>query len=161
MNNGGVSEHGTGSDVVEYRMSPVFAARLVGLGLVVTALVVFGYTAAAFAFDWPADVIVVLVIVTVVGVFALGNWLRTRAYVVRLDDAGYRVRFVRGVGVAQGTWDEVAEASAQHPHGIACLVMERKDGTTTSIPVEMLAADRDQFADDVIARLKRAHRRGA
>jgi len=145
--------------VTEYGMSPLFAARLVGLGLVLTAVVVFGYTFAAFAWDWPADVIVVLVLVTVTAVFALGNWLRARAYVVRLDDEGYRVRFVRGVGVAQGAWDDVEEASAQSPHGIDCLIMQRKDGTTTSIPVEMLAADGNEFADDVIARLKRAHGR--
>ncbi len=143
-----------------YRLAPTFAARLVGLGLVVLAFVTFGYAAAAFAWGWPPDLIVVVLVVGLVAVFASAHWLRTRAFVVRLDEAGYEVRFVRGVGVASGRWADVAEAVAAHPRNIACLVLRHHDGATTSIPVEMLAVDRDRFADDVKARLDRAHETG-
>lgn len=147
------------SDVTDYRLAPAFAARLVGMGLVVVAMVVFIYAAAAFAWSWPADLIVVLVVVGLGVVLGAASWMRSRAYVVRLTPSGYHVRFVRGVGVARGRWDEVSEAAADHPRGIACLVLLRHDETTTSIPVAMLAVGRDAFADDVKARLDSAARR--
>lgn len=144
--------------MTDYRLAPVFAARLVGVGLVVLALLSFAFTAAALVFAWPADLVVVLVVVGLAGVLTTAGWLRSRAYVVRLTATGYRVRFVRGVGVAEGRWDEVREAVAAHPRDIPCVVLTRHDGTTTSIPVEMIAADRDRFADDVTAHLDRAQR---
>ncbi len=146
--------------VSDYRLAPAFAARLVGLGLVVLAVVVFAYAALSFALSWPPDVIVVLVVLGLVAVFGSASWLRSRAYVVRLTDAGYHVRFVRGVGVAEGRWSEVREAAVAHPRDVACVVLTRHDGATTSIPVEMLAADRDAFANDVSARLTAASGRG-
>lgn len=144
---------------IEYRLAPVFAARLVGLGLVVLAVISFVYAAAAFAWSWPADVIVVVLVVGLLAVFAGGAWLRSRAYVVRVDDEGYDVKFVRGAGVASGRWDDVVEAVTAHPRDVPCLVLKHRNGSTTSIPVEMLAVDREQFADEVRARLDRAHRR--
>ncbi len=145
-------------DVTDYRLAPAFAARLVGLGLVLLAVVAFAFTAAALVWEWPADLIVVVVLVGLLGVLGGAGWLRSQAYVVRLTDTGYRVRFVRGAGVSEGRWDEVRTAGADHRHEVACLVLERKDGTSTVIPVEMLAVDRDRFADDVTARLERSGR---
>ena len=133
--------------------------RLVGLGLVVLAVVVFAYAALTFALAWPPDLIVVLVVVGLLGVLGGASWLRSRAYVVRLDETGYHVRFVRGVGVARGRWSEVAEAAVARPRDVACVVLTRHDGRTTSIPVEMLAVDRDDFANAVGARLSAAHDR--
>lgn len=152
-----VSDDATGA--TDYRLAPAFAARLVGLGLVLVAVVVFAYAAAAFAWSWPADLIVVVIVVGLVAVLGGASWLRTRAYVVRLTDAGYHVRFVRGVGVAEGRWDDVEEATAARPRGVPCVVLRRRDGSTTSIPVAMLAVGRDSFADDVKARLQAAARR--
>lgn len=146
--------------VTDYRLAPVFAARLVGLGLVVLAVVAFALTAVALTWSWPADLVVVVVVLGLVAVLGTASWLRSQAYVVRLTDAGYRVRFVRGVGVAEGRWDQVREAVSAHPRDVVCLVLQRHDGTTTSIPVEMLAGDRDAFAADVRARLQAAADRG-
>ncbi|MDO9455443.1 hypothetical protein [Nocardioides sp.] len=140
----------------DYRLAPAFAARLVGLGLVLLAVLAFAFTAASLVLSWPADLVVVAVVVGLVAVLATASWLRSRAYVVRLTESGYRVRFVRGVGVAEGRWDEVSEAATAHPRDVPCLVLRRHDGTTTSIPVEMLAVDRERFADDVRTRLDRA-----
>lgn len=144
------------ADVTDYRLAPAFAARLVGLGLVLLALLLLLYAVAAFAWGLPADVIVVLVVVGLAAVLGGASWLRSRAYVVRLTESDYRVRFVRGVGAAEGRWDEVCEAATAYPRGVACLVLERHDGSTTSIPVEMLAIDRDLFAADVRRRLQAA-----
>ena len=144
------------STVTDYRLAPVFAARLVGLGLVALAVLAFAVTAAALVWSWPADLIVLVVGLGLVAVLGTAWWLGSRAYVVRLTQTGYRVRFVRGVGVAEGRWDEVRGAASAHPRDVVCLVLERHDGTTTSIPVEMLAGDRDQFATDVRERLQAA-----
>ncbi len=154
--NGAVTEPG---EPTCYRLAPAFAARLVGLGLVATALLTFAVAGAAFAWSWPVDLVVVVAVVGLVLVFASASWLRSRAYVVRLDDLGYHVRFVRGAGVTAGRWEEVAEAVAASPRGVPCVVLRRHDGTASSIPVEMLAVDRERFADDVTARLERAARR--
>ncbi|WP_340537913.1 hypothetical protein [Nocardioides sp. GXZ039] len=139
-----------------YRLAPTFAARVVGLGFVVVAILTFGYAAAAFAWSWPADVILLVAGVGLAIVLVVAAWLRSRAYVVRLDDLGYDVRLVRGVGVATGRWEDVVEVAAADPRGVACLVLHRRDGTATSIPVEMIAAPSDSFADDVRDRLTRA-----
>ncbi|WP_139979548.1 hypothetical protein [Nocardioides litoris] len=144
----------------DYRLSPAFAARLVGLGLVLLALVVFAYVVVSAALGWPPDTIVVVVVLGLVGVFGGASWLRSRAYVVRLTATGYDVRFVRGAGVARGRWDEVSEAAVAHPRDVPCVVLTRTDGTTTSIPVGLLAADRDDFANDVRDRLAAARREG-
>jgi hypothetical protein len=144
------------SAVTDYRLAPAFAARLVGAGLVVLAVLAFALTAVALVWSWPADLIVAVVAVGLVAVLGTAAWLSSRAYVVRLTETGYRVRFVRGVGVAAGRWDEVREAVSAHPRDVVCLVLKRHDGTTTSIPVEMLAGDRDSFAADVRDHLQAA-----
>lgn len=141
---------------VVYRLAPAVTARLVGLAFLVLAVSVFALTAVILAADWPPDLIVAILVVELLTVFGVAAWLRVRAYVVRLDDAGYSVRLVRGAGVKDGRWSEVTEAVAAHPRDVACLVLRRADGTTTSIPVGMLAVDRDDFAREVGARLSRA-----
>ncbi len=141
-----------------YRLAPAVTARLVGLAFLVLALTTFAITAVVLAAGWAPDLIVLTLALELAVVFGAAGWLRSRAYVVRLDDVGYSVRLVRGAGVKDGRWSEVSEAVAAHPHEIACLVLKRTDGTTTSIPVGMLAADRDDFARDVGSRLSRAHR---
>ena len=141
---------------VVYRLAPAVTARLVGLAFLVLAVSMFALTAVILAAGWPPDLIVLILVVELLAVFGAAAWLRVRAYVVRLDDRGYSVRLVRGAGVKDGQWAEVSEAVAAHPRDIACLVLRRTDGTTTSIPVGIIAADRDDFAREVGARLSRS-----
>lgn len=139
-----------------YRLAPAVTARLVGLAFLVLAVTTFVVTAVVLAAGWPPDLIVAVLVLELVAVFAAAGWLRSRAYVVRLDAAGYSVRLVRGAGVRDGRWSEVVEAVAARPHDVPCLVLKRVDGTTTSIPVGVLAADRDDFAREVGTRLSRS-----
>lgn len=141
-----------------YRMAPLFAARLVGLAFLVLAATTFVVTALVLSLGWAPDLIVVVLVVELVAVFAAAAWLRSRAYVVRLDEVGYSVRLVRGAGVKDGRWSEVEEVVAAHPKDVACVVIKRTDATTTSIPVELLAVDRDDFARDIGVRLSRSQR---
>ena len=140
-----------------YRLAPAMVARLMGGGLVLLAVVMFAMTAVVASTSLPPDLLVVVLVVGLLLIFGLVTRLRTKSYVVRLDADGYDVRMVRGVGVAEGRWSEVNEAVAAHPHDVACLVLHRTDDTTTTIPMSMLAVDRDRFAEDVRGYLKRAH----
>ena len=93
----------------------------------------------------PAAVIAILVVVAAIAT--------RRVWVVRLDDEGYAVRLVPAVGRASGPWDQVVEAKASVVKGMACLVLRRRDGQVTTIPVGLIEGDRDAFARTVQRRL--------
>jgi hypothetical protein len=144
-----------GPDVSDYRLAPLVVARFVGLSLVVLALLMFLGTALVITLELPGDLLVALLVAGVVGVFVLAWWLRSRAYVVRLDSEGYRVRMIRGAGVRQASWKDVADAATAAPRGIACVVLRLVDDRTTTIPVEVLVADREAFVRDLQEHLQR------
>ena len=132
----------------DYRLSPALGARLMGTLLVLLAVLLFAATALVALLHLPLDLLVVLALLGLVGVFVFGYALRKK-YVVHLDDEGYRVRLVRGAGVTEASWKDVEEVVAASPRGIDCLVLRLSDGRTTTIPVSAVAADRDDFARDV------------
>jgi hypothetical protein len=139
----------------DYRLSPALNARLTGLLLVVLAVVLFAVTALVAVLHLPPDLLVVVAVLGVVSVFGTGYVLTRRAYVVRLDEDGYRVRLIRGAGVPAARWVEVEDASTGSPRGIPCVVLQLVDGRTTTIPVAALAADREEFVRDLQAHLQR------
>lgn len=144
--------------VTDYRLAPAVTARFVGAYLVLLALVLLTTTAAAVALDLNADLLVLVLGVGVLGLIGVAWWLRTRLAVVRLTDSGYQVRMVRAAGVTEARWSEVEDAVAAAPRGIECLVLRLRDGRSTTIPVELVAGDKDEFARDVRAHLKRSTR---
>ncbi|NYJ03366.1 hypothetical protein HNR19_004064 [Nocardioides thalensis] len=146
------------TDVSEYRLSPLVFARIVGAYLIVFALLLLAGTALVGALEWSGDLLVVVLGVGVLGLIALSWWLRARLVLVRLTGTGYRVRMIRAAGVTEGRWPEVEDAVAATPRGVECVVLRLKDGRTTTIPVALLAADKDDFARDVRARLRSAAR---
>jgi hypothetical protein len=138
----------------DYRLSPALGARLVGLLTVGVALLVFVATGVVALLDLHTLVLLPVAVVGVALVLGVGAWLRSTP-VVHLDDEGYRVRLVRGAGVRNARWKDVAEAVASSPRGIPCLVLRLTDGRSTTIPVQAVAADRDEFARDVREHLRR------
>jgi hypothetical protein len=142
--------------VADYRIARPVMVRLVGAYLVLLALVVLVVTLAVVLADWSADVVVLVVAAGVLGLIGLAWWLRTRLAVVRLTPSGYRVRLVRAVGVAEGRWSEVEDAVAASPRDIDCVVIRLRDGRSTTIPVDLIAADKDDFARDVRRHLEAA-----
>jgi hypothetical protein len=138
----------------DYRLSPALGARLVGLLTVGVALLVFVATGVVALLDLHTLVLLPVAVVGVALVLGVGAWLRSTP-VVHLDDEGYRVRLVRGAGVRSARWKDVAEAVASSPRGIPCLVLRLTDGRSTTIPVQAVAADRDEFARDVREHLRR------
>jgi hypothetical protein len=138
----------------DYRLSPAISARLLGSALVGLALLVFVATLLAAVLDLSAAFVVVVAAVGLAGVLVAGHLLTRRAYVVRLGEDGYQVRLVRGAGVREARWSDVEDAVTASPRGVDCLVLRLRDGRTTTIPVQVLAADREEFARQVRAHLE-------
>ena len=70
---------------------------------------------------------------------------------------GYRVQWVRGVGAASARWKDVEDAVTTTVVEAPVVVLRLRDGRTTTIPVEMLAVDREAFVRDVQDHLQRGH----
>ncbi len=147
------------TDPSDYRLAPPLIARFVGLYLVVLAGVVFGATAVVAAADLPSVSLVGLLVAGLMGLFVVAWWLRSRVTVAHLDETGYRVSMVRGAGVKEGRWIDVEDAVTAAVRGFPCVVIRRRDGGTTTIPVQALAADADDFARDIQDRLRVGGRR--
>lgn len=141
----------------DYRLAPAVAARLMGLTLVAIALLVFVATALVAFLDLHTVVLLVPVLLGLLVLVAVVVVLRTRGWVVRLTDDGYRVHWVRGAGVTAARWSDVEDAVAAETAGSPCVVLRLRDGRTTTVPVEMLAADREAFVRDLQEHLQRGH----
>lgn len=128
-----------------------------GLVLVAIAVMVFGATALVIIFNWHSAVLVAPLALGVV-VFALAAVVhQRRGWVVRLSPEGYKVQWVRGVGTDAARWTDVEDAVASTVAGAPVVVLRLRDGRTTTIPVEMLAVDREQFVRDVQKHLQDGH----
>jgi hypothetical protein len=132
-----------------YGFSGPVAVRLMGVGLVAVGLLLVLLAVAVAVLSLPAVVLTTGVVLAVLAVLALGLLGTRRAAVVRLDDVGYRIRFVRGAGVRQGEWRQVEDVGATTVAGARCVVLRLRDGRTSTVPVDVLAVDRDDFVRDL------------
>jgi hypothetical protein len=139
----------------DYRLAPDLAARLIGGLLLLLAVVMVGATLLVALLGLSLWVLVVVVVLGLVGVFGAAAVLTRSLAVVHLGSSGYRIRLVRGVGVTAAGWREVDEAvTTTTPTGLPVVVLKLVDGRTTTIPVTILAADREEFARDLRAHLQ-------
>lgn len=146
------------SEISEYRLAPLVMARFIGAYLIVMAVLLLGATVLVSIVDVSPDVIVALLVVGLLGLIGVSWWMRSRLVVLRLTDAGYRVRMIRAAGVTEARWSEVEDLVAATPRGVECLVIRLKQGGSTTIPVELVAGDKDDIARAVRDRLRRAAR---
>ena len=137
----------------DYGLAPQLRARLMGTFLAAIGVVLLTMTVVVVAFKLPADVLSGLVILTVVGIFSLGFLLVRRWYVVRLDDIGYQVRFVRGAGQAKARWVDVLDLATNEVQGAKCVVLRLRNGSATTIPVDLIEGDKEAFVDELRSRL--------
>ena len=144
--------------VSDYRVAPALAARLLGVALAAVGLLVFAATAVVALSLLPVVAVIVVAVAGVLGVGIAGWWVTRRARVVRLDDVGYQVQFVRGAGATSARWADVRDAGTRTVAGSHCVVLRLRDGRTTTIPVEVLAGDPERFEADVRTRLARGQR---
>ncbi len=141
----------------DYHLSRSIAVRIFGVLLAALGILVVLLTLGVGVLDLPAAVLgagMVLVVLLLLG----GGMLLTRgATVVRLDEAGYRVRLVRGAGVKQARWTDVEDVVATTVAGERCIVLRLRDGRTTTLPVRMLSSSSDAFVKDLQGHLNRGH----
>lgn len=137
-----------------HRLAAPLAARVVGAALVAVALLVVLATLLVAVLDLHTSVLLAVALVALLGVGATAVAVRRRP-VLRLDESGYRVSWVRGAGVKAAGWSHVADAVTASPGGIDCVVLRLDDGRTTSIPVAAVATDRDALVAEVRELLRR------
>lgn len=141
----------------DYRLAAPVTVRILGAALVAAGLLVGLLAVAAAVLDWSGTVTVVAAVVLWAGVAVLALLLLRLAPVVRLDDVGYRVRWVRGAGVREARWKDVEDVVATTLHGARCVVLRHRDGRTTTIPVDLLSGSVESFVEDLRAHLNRGH----
>ena len=144
----------------DYRLAAPVVVRMMGATVVLGGLFVVLSAITVALLSLPGSVIstvvgvvAALVVLTLAAVFVLAR----RRAVVRLDETGYRVGWVRGAGVTEGRWTDVEEAAAATVDGQRCLVLQRRDGRTTTIPVDILDRPGERFVQDVQQHLNRGH----
>jgi hypothetical protein len=128
-----------------------------GVGLALTGLLVLVVVLGGLLFSWPTAVLSTVVVAAFFAVLVLALALWRLAPVVRLDEVGYEVRWVRGAGVRQGRWKDVEDVLATTVAGDRVVVLRRRDGRTTTIPVGILAGAPDDFVRDLQQHLNRGH----
>jgi hypothetical protein len=141
----------------DYRLARSVVVRMMGAVLVLAGIVVLLVGVGVALLDWPAGVLSASVLLTAAVVLGVALGLARRATVVRLDETGYVVRWVRGVGVAQGRWKDVEDVVATTVAGDRCVVLRRRDGATTTIPVALLDRPGDKLVQDLQRHLDRGH----
>lgn len=125
---------------------------LLGMGLL---LVVVSLVVALLRL--PPDIIVAVAALVVVAIFSLGFVLVRRSFVVRVDETGYEVRFVRGAGVKAARWTDVEDVQTQTLAGARCVVLRLRDGRRSTVPVDLIEGDREEFVRELQRRLDQAH----
>ena len=140
--------------VTVHRFAPAVAARLLGLVLCAIAVLILLSTVTIAVVDLHTAFLLVPVAITVL-VLVLAWWAwRTKGWVARLTPEGYRVQWVRGVGTASGRWKDVEDAVTTTVADAPVVVLRLRDGRTTTIPVEVLATDREEFARNLRRHLR-------
>ncbi|TCJ21993.1 hypothetical protein [Nocardioides jejuensis] len=129
----------------DYRLAPQIAARLLGLTLMGAGLAIVVATVVAVGFITQPVIVSITVGLALLAILGVIWKLRAGTWVVRLTDDGYKVQFVRGAGVKQARWADVSDAVTTEVAGAPCVVLRLKNGGSTTIPVELVAADRDVF----------------
>jgi hypothetical protein len=142
-----------------YRLAPAVAARLLGVALVLLAVLILLSTLAIAVIDLHTAFL--LVPVVLVAALLVGLWWlwRHKGWIARLTEEGYRIQWVRGVGAASGRWADVEDAVTTTVIEAPVVVLRLRNGRTTTIPVEMLAGDREEFVRDIQRHLRRGHGR--
>src|SRR4051812_29365778 len=141
----------------DYRLATALRARLMGAVLAVIGVAALMVTVVVALADVPGSVVAGLVALGAVAVVVAAVALGRGWYVVRLDATGYRVRFVRGVGRARARWTDVADVTTAVVSGTPCVVLRLRDGGASTVPVNLVEGDREEFVEELRRRLDAGH----
>jgi hypothetical protein len=155
--NGRVTDPVRAAGTRDYGLAPAVRARLLGTSLAALGLAVLVAAVVVAVTDVPGAVLTGLVVLAVVAIAGLGLLLGPRRYVVRLDETGYRLRFLRGAGRAQARWTDVLDLTTAVVSGTECVVLRLRDGGSSTVPVNVIEGDREAFVDELQRRLDGGH----
>lgn len=139
-----------------YPFAPAFRARFMGAGLLLLGVVLVVVTVVVSALHLPLGIMLAVVVLAVVFVFGFGAWLG-RIKVLTMDDLGYQVRGVRGVGTPKARWADVHDVQTSAVAGARCIVIRLRAGDSSTIPVDVLTGDSDELVREITRRLNHAH----
>lgn len=140
-----------------YRLAAAVRLRLLGTVLAVLGGIVLVVGLLVALLDVPDTAFAVALTVSVALLLLSGYGLMRAAPLVSLDELGYRVRYLRGAGVVAARWHEVQDVVTATVHGDDCVVLRHRDGRSTTIPVAVLDAPREDFVRDLGEHLHRGH----
>ena len=126
-----------------------------GVLLIAISVLVFVTTGLVAFLDLHTALLLIPAAVGIGALVAGAIVLARRGWVVRFTDDGYRVQWVRWVGVATARWKDVEDAVTTTSADSPVVVLRLRSGGTTTIPVEMLAGDREEFVRDLLGHLQR------
>ncbi|HET6167072.1 MAG TPA: hypothetical protein VFE07_09610 [Marmoricola sp.] len=141
----------------EYAVARHVRARLAGAVVAVAGLVVLVVTMVAVTVGLPAALVLAAAALAVVALVAAAGLVGRRWWVVRLDDTGYRVRLVRGVGRTAARWKDVEDLTTTFVSGSPCVVLRLRDGSSSTVPVDVVEGDREELVDELRRRLDGAN----
>lgn len=104
-------------------------------------------------------VMLILVVLVPVAITVLASLLSKRFYVLRIDDLGYRTRFVGGVGAKQARWVDVLDLAVLTVEEDRCVQFRLRDGRRTTIAVDVLQTDPEELVCEFQRRLAAANGR--
>jgi len=142
---------------VEYALAPALRGRLLGTGLVAIGFLLALGVLVTWLTDLPPAFVTGLVVLAAVGVVTLGLLVGVKRWVVRLDDAGYRVRVLRTAEARSARWTDVLDLKTATVSGTRCVVLRLRDGRTTALPVDAIEGDATAFVETLTAHLDRGH----
>lgn len=144
----------------DYRLAPAVRVRALGGALVALGVVLALVAGLVGVLHWPTRVLSVAMILAVTAMVTFAVVVM-RVTVVRTDEDGYRVSFVRGAGVTRACWADVEDATTGFAAGHPVVVLHLGDGRTTTIPVGLITAAGagapDSFVRALQGRLNRGH----
>ncbi len=143
-----------GPSTTDYRFSGPLVVRFLGAVTVLAALVLVGLTLLVLLLELPGVLVAVGAVLLAATTAGAALVLLRPPWVVRLDDRGYRVRWVRSAGLRQAPWRDVADVGTRRVGVEPCVVLRLHDGRSTAVPVSLLAGDPGDFLDDVGRRLE-------
>lgn len=138
----------------DYRIAPAIVVRLMGVAVVVIAALFLVTTALVLLLNAPGWMLIAPAALAL-AVFSAGAGLwASRNWVFRATTEGYRVQWVRGVGAQAARWSDVEDAVTSTVAGAPVVQLRLRDGRTSTIPVQMLAIDREQFVRELQGHLQ-------
>jgi len=140
-----------------YKLSASVRLRLFGAALVAIGVAVGLVAGLVALLALPSAVMTGALVVGAAAVVLTGLGLHRAAPLVSLDETGYRLRLLRGAGVAQARWRDVEDVVTATVSGDDCVVLRLRDGRTTTIPVAVLNAPREDFVRDLGEHLNHGH----